>query len=87
MEWEVEKALLPKNAEESEVLSTIDKMNRDPKIHGILLLRPLPKHLNEERIVNAVAEEKDVDGITDLSLQVCLWARKQALRPVRQAPA
>lgn len=78
---EVEKALLLKNAEESEVLSTIDKMNRDPKIHGILLLRPLPKHLNEERIVNAVAVEKDVDGITDLSMAGVFMGKKTGFAP------
>ncbi len=38
------------------------------KIHGVLLFRPLPKHLNEDKIVNALAVEKDVDGITDLSM-------------------
>ena len=78
---EVEKAPLPGNAEESEVLSTIDKMNRDPKIHGILLLRPLPKHLNEERIVNAVAVEKDVDGITDLSMAGVFMGKDMGYAP------
>ena len=63
-----EKFLLPADAEEEEVLKTIDQVNKSEKIHGVLLFRPLPKHLNEEKIVNALAVEKDVDGITDLSM-------------------
>ena len=62
-----EKFLLPADAEEEEVLKTIDQVNKSEKIHGVLLFRPLPKHLNEEKIVNALAVEKDVDGITDLA--------------------
>lgn len=78
---EVEKALLPGNAEEDEVLSAIDRMNQDPKIHGILLFRPLPKHLNEEKIINAVAVEKDVDGITDLSMAGVFMGKKTGFAP------
>ena len=66
-----EKFLLPADAEEEEVLKTIDQVNKSEKIHGVLLFRPLPKHLNEDKIVNALAVEKDVDGITDLSMAPC----------------
>ena len=63
-----EKFLLPADVKEEEVLKTISQVNKNDKIHGVLLFRPLPKHLNEDRIVNALAVEKDVDGITDLSM-------------------
>ncbi len=62
------KYVLPVEAAEEDVLRVIDEVNKDPKIHGVLLFRPLPKHLNEEKIINALAPEKDVDGITDGSL-------------------
>ena len=58
-----EKFLLPADVKEEEVLKTISQVNKNDKIHGVLLFRPLPKHLNEDRIVNALAVEKDVDGI------------------------
>ncbi|MBR3515278.1 MAG: bifunctional 5,10-methylenetetrahydrofolate dehydrogenase/5,10-methenyltetrahydrofolate cyclohydrolase [Lachnospiraceae bacterium] len=62
------KYVLPVEAAEEDVLRVIDEVNKDPQIHGVLLFRPLPKHLNEEKIINALAPEKDVDGITDGSL-------------------
>ena len=62
------KYVLPVEAAEEDVLRVINEVNNDPQIHGVLLFRPLPKHLNEEKIINALAPEKDVDGITDGSL-------------------
>jgi methylenetetrahydrofolate dehydrogenase (NADP+)/methenyltetrahydrofolate cyclohydrolase len=47
---------------ESLVLATIDKLNRDPRIHGIIVQLPLPRGLNAERITQSIAVEKDVDG-------------------------
>lgn len=62
------KLTLPENASEKELEDTIYSVNDDPNIHGVLLLRPLPKHMDESRLVNLLSPEKDVDGITDLSL-------------------
>jgi len=50
------------------LLSTLGRLNRDPRVHGILLQLPLPKHLDAERMLQAVAAEKDVDGLTWTSL-------------------
>jgi methylenetetrahydrofolate dehydrogenase (NADP+)/methenyltetrahydrofolate cyclohydrolase len=52
---------LPEDTSEEELISTITKLNINPTIHGILVQLPLPKHLNEERIINTIAPEKDVD--------------------------
>ncbi|WP_284640423.1 bifunctional methylenetetrahydrofolate dehydrogenase/methenyltetrahydrofolate cyclohydrolase FolD [Paenibacillus silviterrae] len=52
---------LPEATPESEVMELIGKLNRDDKIHGILVQSPLPKHINEERLVEGIAPEKDVD--------------------------
>lgn len=46
------------------VLATLEKLNRDPQVHGILLQLPLPPHLDAERVMQAIAPEKDVDGLT-----------------------
>lgn len=63
-----EKFVLPADVSEEELLKVIDEVNHNDAIHGVLLFRPLPKHLNEEKIINALDIAKDVDGITDGSL-------------------
>ena len=47
---------------EEDLLEEIDRLNKDPKVNGLLIQLPLPKHFNETLITNAVATEKDVDG-------------------------
>ncbi len=53
---------LPASTTQSELLALIEKMNADPKIHGILVQLPLPKHINSKVILESVSPEKDVDG-------------------------
>lgn len=53
---------LPEETSEEELLSLIEKLNADENIHGILVQLPLPKHISEERIVLAIAPQKDVDA-------------------------
>ena len=53
---------LPADTSQEKLLSLIDKLNKDPKIHGILVQLPLPKHINETRVLYAVDPKKDVDG-------------------------
>jgi methylenetetrahydrofolate dehydrogenase (NADP+)/methenyltetrahydrofolate cyclohydrolase len=50
------------------VLATLDQHNRNPRVHGILLQLPLPPHLDAERVMQSIAPEKDVDGLTWASL-------------------
>jgi len=52
----------PADIAEEELLKLIDKYNKDPKIHGILVQLPLPKHINEKKVLNAIDPDKDVDG-------------------------
>ena len=47
---------------EEDLLALIDKLNNDPAVHGILVQLPLPGHLNEDLVINAISPEKDVDG-------------------------
>ncbi len=47
---------------EQELLLLIDKLNKDPKIHGILVQLPLPKQINTEKVLEAISPEKDADG-------------------------
>lgn len=63
-----EKILLPEDVSQEELLATIDKVNKDDNIHGVLLFRPLPKHLDQSVIENALDPAKDVDCMTDGSM-------------------
>ena len=76
-----EKFILPADVSEEELLSVIDRVNKDDNIPGVLLFRPLPKHLNEEKIINALDIEKDVDGITDGSMAGVFAGKKQGFPP------
>ncbi len=53
---------LPADITEGELLGLVEKLNGDPAIHGILVQLPLPKHLNEEKVIAAINPEKDVDA-------------------------
>lgn len=50
------------NISEAELLKTIEQLNQDDTIDGILVQLPLPKHISEEKVINTIAAEKDVDG-------------------------
>ncbi|MGN1386697.1 MAG: bifunctional methylenetetrahydrofolate dehydrogenase/methenyltetrahydrofolate cyclohydrolase FolD [Bacillus sp. (in: firmicutes)] len=53
---------LPETASQEELLAKIDELNKDEKIHGILVQLPLPKHIDEDAVIEAISPEKDVDG-------------------------
>ena len=76
-----EKFLRPEDVSQDELLATIDKVNKDDKIHGVLLFRPLPKHLDQAVIENALAAEKDVDCMTDLSMSGVFTGKKIGFPP------
>lgn len=65
---EYKKYILPEDVSQNELLKVIDEVNNDDKIHGVLLLRPLPPHIDSTVIENALKPEKDVDCMTDMSL-------------------
>ncbi len=53
---------LPADTAEADLLALIDQLNTDPAVHGILVQLPLPKHLNEDLVINSISPAKDVDG-------------------------
>jgi methylenetetrahydrofolate dehydrogenase (NADP+)/methenyltetrahydrofolate cyclohydrolase len=59
---------LAADTSEEALLALISKLNRDPKIHGILVQLPLPKHINETRVLYAIDPKKDVDGFHPVNL-------------------
>lgn len=52
----------PEDISEEDLLALIDKYNNDPEIHGILVQLPLPKHIDDKKVLNAINPDKDVDA-------------------------
>ncbi len=59
---------IPEETTEAELLEIIDKLNKDDGVHGILVQLPVPKHIDEEKIINAISPSKDVDGFHPASV-------------------
>ncbi|XP_061762143.1 bifunctional methylenetetrahydrofolate dehydrogenase/cyclohydrolase 2, mitochondrial-like isoform X2 [Nerophis ophidion] len=68
--------LRPSSVSQEELLDLIDKMNRDWRVSGLLVQLPLPDHINERAVCNAIAPEKDVDGFHIVNIgKLCLDQR------------
>ncbi len=59
---------LPESTTEEELLAQIRELNSDPVIHGILVQLPVPRHIREKAVIDAIAPEKDVDGFTPVNV-------------------
>ena len=71
---------LPAETTEEELLELIGKLNNDKEINGILCQLPVPKHINEEKIIDAIAPEKDVDGFSAVNVGK-IWLGKYEISP------
>ena len=71
----------PADVSQEELIATIQKLNEDGSVHGVLMLRPLPGHMDEVKVVNSLCPGKDVDGMTDLSMSGLLSGRKNGFAP------
>ena len=78
---EYKKYLLPADVSQEELLKVIDEVNNDDAIHGVLMFRPLPKHIDQKVVENALAAEKDVDCQTDASLGGVFTGQKIGFPP------
>lgn len=59
---------LPESTTQQELLDIIEKLNNDETVHGILVQLPLPKHIEEYAVINAISSDKDVDGFTAVNV-------------------
>lgn len=59
---------LPVETSEEELLNQVEKLNKDESVHGILVQLPLPKHIDESKIINTISIEKDVDGFSPINV-------------------
>ena len=71
--------VLPENTTEADLLALIEKLNRDDTVHGILVQLPLPKHINEDKIIMAISPEKDVDGFHPVNVGNLVIGKKAFL--------
>lgn len=60
--------VLPAHVSEFQLIKIIETLNKDSSVHGILVQLPLPKHISERNIINAISPEKDVDGFTPINV-------------------
>jgi methylenetetrahydrofolate dehydrogenase (NADP+)/methenyltetrahydrofolate cyclohydrolase len=72
---------LPETTTEAELLATVDRLNRDPQIHGFLVQLPLPRHINSERVLNRIDPRKDVDGFHPVNVGKLVIGDPTALKP------
>lgn len=77
----VRQVLLTASSSQEDLLEVIEEINRDESIHGCLLFRPLPKHMDEAAVCRALSPAKDVDGITDGSLAGVFTGSGQGFPP------
>ena len=71
------------NDSKEELEATVRGANEDAGVHGILIFRPLPKHLSEEPLKALIAPEKDVDCFGNAGMQTSSSAQRTPIRPVR----
>ena len=67
---------LPAETTEAELVALVKELNADAAIHGILVQLPLPKHIREKAVIDAIAPEKDVDGFTPINVGKMLIGEK-----------
>lgn len=64
----VQQKVFPADCTQEELTACIREGNADAKIHGIMMFRPLPKHLDEQKVIRAIDYRKDIDSVTRLSM-------------------
>ena len=77
---DIQHILLDNDVPSSQILGLIDVLNNDDSINGIMVQLPLPKHLNEDEIINRIDPMKDVDGLTTANLGKIV-SGEEGLRP------
>ena len=71
----------PATISEAELLAIVDRLNADPKIHGILVQLPLPKHIDSEKVLFRIDPAKDVDGFHPVNVGRLVTGDRKAFRP------
>lgn len=72
--------VMPEETSEGELLAKIAELNADPAVDGVLVQLPVPKHIDEDRVIEAIAKEKDVDGFHPANV-ASLWQKRPCVYP------
>lgn len=78
---EVQHILLPNNVSQEELENTVDEMNNDSSVNGIIVQLPLPSHIDEVKAINKINSFKDVDGLTMMQTGMLSFGDKNVLAP------
>ena len=81
MQVEVRNVILPADVSSEDFFAEMEALNNDDSVHGILMFRPLPEHIDGEKARQTLAPEKDVDGCTDISLAGVFTGSKTGFSP------
>lgn len=81
----VARTLLPEDVSEEELIEVLQEVNASPRIHGCLLFRPLPPHLNTMAVLGTLRPEKDIDAMTGTSMGGLMIPTNQAFPPCTAA--
>lgn len=76
---------LPENTSEERVLELIGELNEDERVNGILVQLPLPKHVDEKKVIDKIALNKDVDGFKPENLGLLMLGDKDSMQPCTPA--
>lgn len=76
---------LPEDTSEEKVLELIENLNNDERVNGILVQLPLPKHIDEKKVIDKIALEKDVDGFKPENLGLLMLGDKNSMQPCTPA--
>lgn len=77
----VKTVTLPMDVEQPRLLALIEELNADPAVHGVLIMRPLPAHLDAAAVCHTLSPEKDVDGITEGAMARVYSGGKKGFAP------
>jgi methylenetetrahydrofolate dehydrogenase (NADP+) / methenyltetrahydrofolate cyclohydrolase len=80
-----ETRVLPETTSEADLLALISTLNSDPRLHGILVQAPLPKHIRESKVYSAVSPDKDVDGFHPINVGKLMLGDPTGFRPCTPA--
>lgn len=71
---------LAEDTPEEELLKIIDKLNKDDEVDGILVQLPVPRHIDEDKVISSISHEKDVDGFHPVNV-ASLWQKRDCVYP------
>ncbi len=81
LDIKVKNVILDENIDNSKLESEIIALNNDNSVHGVLMFRPLPKHLDQEKMTNLLSSKKDIDAMNPINLEKIFEGDKTGLEP------